>query len=68
VSPRYAERVPLDNASLLARRVYARNLELFDGVYAREGQNLRHTIGRIIALAKSAPKDPYGALKEWLGS
>jgi hypothetical protein len=58
----------LDNASLLARRVYARNLELFDGIYAREGQNLRHAIGRIIMLAKSAPKDPYGALRKWLGS
>ena len=28
VSPWYAQRVPLDNASLLARRVYARNLDL----------------------------------------
>jgi predicted aminopeptidase len=67
VSPRYAERVPLDNASLLARRVYARNLDLFDAVYERQGKNLRHTIGRIIALAKSSPKDPYGALRQWLG-
>jgi predicted aminopeptidase len=67
VSPRYAERVPLDNASLLARRVYARNLDLFDAVYARQGGNLRHTIGRIIVLGKSSPKDPYGALRRWLG-
>jgi predicted aminopeptidase len=67
VSSRYAERVPLDNASLLARRVYARNLDLFDAVYARQGGNLRHAIGRIIALAKSDPKDPYGALRRWLG-
>jgi predicted aminopeptidase len=67
VSPRYAERVPLDNASLLARRVYARNLDLFDAVYARQGRNLRHAIVRIIALAKSNPKDPYGALRQWLG-
>ncbi len=67
VSPRYAERVPLDNASLLARRVYAKNLDLFDAVYAREGGDLKRTIGRIIALAKSSPKDPYGALRGWLG-
>lgn len=67
VSPRYAERVPLDNAALLARRVYARNLGLFDAVYAREGGNLKRTIGRIIALAKASPKDPYGALRRWLG-
>ena len=67
MSPRYAERVPLDNASLLARRVYAKNLELFDAVHAKEGSNLRRTIGRIIVLAKSSPKDPYGALRRWLG-
>lgn len=67
VSPMYAQRVPLDNASLLARRVYAKNLDLFDAVYEREGRNLRRTIGRIITLAKSSPKDPYGALRIWLG-
>jgi len=68
VSPWYAERVPLDNASLLARRVYARNLELFDAVYVREGTNLKRAIGRIIGLAKASPKDPYGGLRRWLAS
>jgi predicted aminopeptidase len=67
VSPLYASRVPLDNASLLARRVYAKNLGLFDAVYAREGDNLKHTIGRIISLARKSPKDAYGALRNWLG-
>jgi predicted aminopeptidase len=66
VSPLYAERVPLDNASLLARRLYARNLELFDAVYFKEGKNLKRTIGRIIGLAKAAPRDPYEALRGWL--
>ena len=68
VSPWYGQRVPLDNASLLARRVYARNLDLFDAVYAREGSNLRRAIGRIIGLAKASPDDPYGALARWLGA
>lgn len=68
VSPWYAERVPLDNASLLARRVYARNLDLFDAIYAREGTNLKRAIGRIIGLAKASPKDPYGGLRRWLAS
>ena len=67
IGPFYVQRVPLDNASLLARRVYARDLDLFDQVYTREGKNLKHAIGRIIALAKSSPKDPYGALRTWLG-
>lgn len=68
VSPWYAQRVPLDNASLLARRVYARNLDLFDAVYVREGSNLRRAIGRIIALAKASPKDPYDGLRRWLAA
>jgi predicted aminopeptidase len=67
VSPFYVQRVPLDNASLLARRVYAKDLDLFDQVYAREGKNLRRTIARVIALAKSDKKDPFRALRAWLG-
>lgn len=67
-SPWYAQRVPLDNASLLARRVYARNLDLFDAVYAREGSNLKRAIGRIIGLAKASPKDPYDGLRRWLAA
>ncbi|MDO8502803.1 MAG: aminopeptidase [Gemmatimonadaceae bacterium] len=67
IGPFYVQRVPLDNASLLARRVYAKDLDLFDQVYAREGANLKRTIGRIIALAKSDKQDPYAALRRWLG-
>ena len=66
IGPFYAQRVPLDNASLLARRVYAKNLDLFDQVYLKEGKNLRYAIGRIISLAKANPKDPYQALKDYL--
>jgi predicted aminopeptidase len=66
ISPRYVERVPLDNASLLARRVYASDLDIFDRVYEREGRDLRRTIGRVIALAKANPEDPFLALKKWV--
>jgi predicted aminopeptidase len=68
ISPRYAERVPLDNASLLARKVYASDLDVFDRVYEREGRNLRRTIGRVIQLARSEPSAPFAAVKEWLGA
>lgn len=68
VNPRYAERVPLDNAALLARRVYASDLDLFDRVYEREGRDLRRTIGRIIGLAKSGEEDPFAALRGWLSA
>jgi predicted aminopeptidase len=66
IGPFYVQRVPLDNASLLARRVYAKDLHLFDQVYAREGKNLRRAIARIIALARSNKDDPYLALNAWL--
>lgn len=66
ISPLYAVRVPLDNASLLARRVYASDLDLFDQVYEREGRNLRRTIGRVIGLAKASDNAPFEALRRWL--
>lgn len=66
IGPRYAEHVPLDNASLLARRVYASDLDVFDQIYEREGRDLKRAIGRIISLAKSDPKDPFGALRKWV--
>ena len=66
INPRYAERVPLDNASLLARRVYASDLDGFDQVYEKEGRDLKRTIGRVIGLAKANPKAPFTALRQWL--
>ena len=65
---RYAERVTLDNAALLARRIYLTDLELFDRAYHREGDNLPRTIERIIGLARSAKGDPFAALGRWVGS
>jgi predicted aminopeptidase len=68
INPRFAQRVPLDNASLLARRVYASDLDVFDRVYEREGRDLKRTIGRIISLAKANPKAPFKGLTNWLGN
>ncbi|MFL5487895.1 MAG: aminopeptidase [Gemmatimonadaceae bacterium] len=67
INPLYAERVPLNNAALLARRVYASDLDVFDLIYEREGRDLKRTIGRIIALAKSNAKAPFAALRMWIG-
>jgi len=67
ISPLYAERVQLNNAALLARRVYATDLDVFDRVYEKEGRDLKRTIGRIIGLAKANPKAPFVALREWVG-
>jgi len=67
INPIYAERVTLNNAALLARRVYATDLDVFDRVYQKEGRDLKRTIGRIISLAKSDPGHPFDALKKWAG-
>ncbi len=67
ISPLYAERVQLNNAALLARRVYASDLDVFDLIYEKEGRDLKRTIGRIIGLAKSKAKDPFAGLRSWVG-
>jgi len=68
INPLYAERVQLNNAALLARRVYATDLDLFDRIYERENRDLRRTIGRIITLAKREPGPPFSELRRWLGA
>lgn len=66
VAPHYLERVRLDNAALLARRIYLTDLDLFDSVYVREGRDTRLATHRIIELAKSDSKRPYDALRRWV--
>ncbi len=68
INPIYAQRVTLNNAALLARRVYASDLDVFDLIYEKEGRDLKRTIGRIIGLAKSNPKSPFVALRQWVGA
>ena len=68
IGPRSLERIRLDNAALLAHRIYATDLDLFDGVLAREDGDLKRAIARVIALAKATPKDPFEALRAWLGA
>ena len=69
VAPRYLERVRLDNAALLARRIYLTDLDLFDSVWVRERRHTRSAIGRIIAIARQNDDgDPYEALREWLAT
>jgi hypothetical protein len=64
--PRYGERVTLDNAALMARRVYLTDVELFDRLYAREGGHLARTIRRAIDLAKASKGDPFTAVRAWV--
>jgi predicted aminopeptidase len=63
ISPRAVERIRLDNAILMARRVYLTDLDAFDAVLARQGGDLRRTIVAIIDAAKSDKKHPFDAVK-----
>ena len=63
---RWAARVRLNNAIVLARRVYLTDLELFDMVHAREGGDVVRSTDRVIALAKGE-REPFDALRRWLG-
>jgi predicted aminopeptidase len=58
----------LDNAALMSRRMYRTGLDDFDAIYLREGERLPAAIARIIALARSRPKDPYAAMRAYVAS
>ena len=52
IDPRYASRVRLDNAALLARRIYATGLDDFEAVWVGEGRHLKRALEAIIATAR----------------
>lgn len=54
IAPSYAERARLDNAALLARRIYATNLGAFEDAWAAEGRRVRPTLDRIARDAAGA--------------
>jgi predicted aminopeptidase len=57
------QRIRLDNAVLMARRVYLTDLDAFDAVLAKRGGDLRGAIRAIIDAAKSDRKHPYDAVR-----
>ena len=66
IGPGYATRVQLNNAAVLARRIYAHDLVLFDSLYVIEGRDLKRTIGRTISLANARKKDPFGSVRSYI--
>lgn len=56
---------PLNNASLISRRIYYKRLDLFEEVYQASGRDLARTIERIIAAVR-AGGDPYEATESLL--
>jgi len=66
IPTRALARIRLDNAALLAHRLYNTDLDLFDEIWVKEHGNLRATVRRIIELAKTDPKHPFGVLRSWV--
>lgn len=62
ISIRAVERVRLDNAVLMSRRVYVTDLDAFDAVLVKNGGDLRRTIALIIEAAKSDREKPFDAV------
>jgi predicted aminopeptidase len=58
----WLQRIQLDNAALLARRVYAGHLDLFDSVYVREGGDVRRAMEVIRDVVRDAT-DAFRALR-----
>ncbi len=64
ISIRSVERVKLDNAVLMSRRVYLTDLDAFDAVLAKNRGDLRRTVSEIIAAVKAdEEKKPFEAVK-----
>lgn len=53
---------PLNNATLISRRLYYGRLDLFEAVYQSRGGDLRRTVADIVAAAKGQ-KDGYKAVE-----
>jgi predicted aminopeptidase len=54
----FAER-PLNNATLIGRRLYFDRLHVFESAYERHGRDLPATVRAIIAAARAHPDAPY---------
>jgi len=67
ISIRALERVRLDNAVLMSRRVYLTDLDVFDAVLAAHGGDLRATLDAIIAAAKGSDGKPFDAVRKLVG-
>jgi predicted aminopeptidase len=57
--------IQLDNAALLARRVYSQRLELFDSVWVRNDRDVRRSITAVRNAVRDAPQ-PFEAVERLL--
>ena len=61
------ERLAMNNATLMARRLYYDRLDRFEAVFQRRGGDLVATIRAIIDAAEDRPDDPWGAVESLAG-
>jgi predicted aminopeptidase len=54
---------PINNATLISRRLYYHRLDLFERVFQSTGGDLRRTIDLILDAARGDKADPYGGVE-----
>ena len=54
---------PLNNATVVAARVYRTRLDLFDRVFESRNRDLRETVRAIVEASRSNKGDPYAAVE-----
>ena len=59
-------RTPLNNATLISRRLYYQRLDLFERVFQAHGADLSRTVDAILKVARGA-EDPYAAVEGMAG-
>ncbi len=65
--PRLAQRT-LNNASLIAARIYRTRLELFDRLYLHAGNDVRQAVRALAGAIEAAHgSDPYSVLEDLVG-
>jgi predicted aminopeptidase len=60
-------RDPLNNATLIARRIYYRRLDLFEEVHRAHGGDFRAALAAIVRAAREGRDDPYAAVEALVG-
>jgi predicted aminopeptidase len=66
-SAAWLARVPLNNARVIAARIYRTRLELFDSVWTAQGRDVRRTVGQIVGAVRGTLRnDPYEKLEALL--
>jgi predicted aminopeptidase len=68
IGPHVLERMRIDNAAVMAHRVYLTDVDLFDALWIKEAKDLRATVRQVMALARAdTARKPFQSLREFVG-